>query len=58
MNKKDEERYVIIPNVGIEDLLTGKILKTFSDFKEELNKADKKNNKLAEELYDYKFNNS
>lgn len=52
--RTDCKRYEVLPNVGVEDNLTGKIMTTYREFAKELNHLSDRNDKLVEELYDSK----
>ena len=49
--RTDCKRYEIIPNVGIQDNLTGEILITLKDCTRHLNQLNKKNDELVERFY-------
>ena len=52
MTKRDDcKRYQLIPNVGIEDNLTGNIMTTMREYCHQLNKLNKHNDTLIEESY-------
>lgn len=56
MKNKKFLRYVSIPNLGIEDTLTGEIFTTLQDFAKEMNRLDERSNKIAEQYEAKKWN--
>ena len=53
--RTDCKRFKVIPHVGVEDDLTGKIYSTYRDFAKILNDENDRANRIAEEYYDLKY---